>query len=763
MTDVVSSMGGVEMDKLATRPNHQHIRHEPHRDLAYQRTSMQQSDINRQPAPSNAAHSPQMSTVQSNKTSNVQTTPQLTRANSDIQAHKIGSFSGPLSVPVSGPLNASISVGPTPSLDVSRRHSLHESRKTQQQQQYPRSPQDVGLDAIQRLQTQISQNSGALAAHTRDIRRGEESFGYLEETLRREFSSQIAFQNGELQRVDSAVAKLHDEMQGVRQAIEGLRHELHANRGERHLQHHPSAPPAQQISAQDSALELMAQQIAVISHKANEVDTLKITIEIMKNKIQRLEDGGRQPPTAGHNLPSQIHRGSASTQQSPQIPTHHSFPTPVATSTPEAAQHIERVPSQSSGWTTINSGAKRAHGVDVDNAYNGHAQISDSTKRPRLATESTSSFIQSTPQSHTMTADSQSHFVQHAQLLPSQPAFSGSIVSTQSQQPSHAPFGTQDAPSDDSWRPASQRDIEHRPRGRGRGGGPGSRGGRVRKSMPAQFHTPEWTREDWHGVPESPVGPDGLYNHAVRGAHGIARRGTGGGAGTRRGFTPTDRAVSMSVGPAIGFESPGEMYEHGKKTRTKPIRNADGVLIRKDGRPDMRSQSSAANLRKVHARREGESEFSPAGTPTHVHDRASANATETPSPSRGEALDSTNSKHNAIMGKMFPNGVDESRKEHDYTRELFDKDHDHTVHPRAQAPRLAAKQPSTVKKEQVDQPSMSEIQRRGNEVNVTTNVREEDAAGGEAEPVERGEESPASHPDDPDTRVIPETQMMDTT
>lgn len=44
----------------------------------------------------------------------------------------------------------------------------------------------------------------------------------------------------------------------------------------------------------------------------------------------------------------------------------------------------------------------------------------------------------------------------------------------------------------------------------------------------------------------------------------------------------------------------------GKKTRTKPIRNAEGILIRKDGRPDMRSVSSANNLRKVHAKKEAE-------------------------------------------------------------------------------------------------------------------------------------------------------------
>lgn len=39
-------------------------------------------------------------------------------------------------------------------------------------------------------------------------------------------------------------------------------------------------------------------------------------------------------------------------------------------------------------------------------------------------------------------------------------------------------------------------------------------------------------------------------------------------------------------------------------TRTKPIRNSDGVLIRKDGRPDMRSVRSANNLRKPYVKDE---------------------------------------------------------------------------------------------------------------------------------------------------------------
>lgn len=54
-------------------------------------------------------------------------------------------------------------------------------------------------------------------------------------------------------------------------------------------------------------------------------------------------------------------------------------------------------------------------------------------------------------------------------------------------------------------------------------------------------------------------------------------------------------------------ETPSPAFqEANKKSRTKPTRNANGILIRKDGRPDMRSISSAQNLRKVHAKKEAE-------------------------------------------------------------------------------------------------------------------------------------------------------------
>ena len=65
------------------------------------------------------------------------------------------------------------------------------------------------------------------------------------------------------------------------------------------------------------------------------------------------------------------------------------------------------------------------------------------------------------------------------------------------------------------------------------------------------------------------------------------------------GFSITPKASSKdpySIGNELSLVK--------RKTRTTPIRNSDGVLIRKDGRPGLRSVTSANNLRKIHENKE---------------------------------------------------------------------------------------------------------------------------------------------------------------
>jgi hypothetical protein len=662
---------------------------------------------------------------------------------------------------------------------------------------YPRPSNEVTLDAIERLQTQISQNSGALAAHTRDIRRGEESFQQLEASLRREFAAQMQRQSVDIARVDDAVARLHNEMQSMRQALELLNHEFVVTRTE--VQRGAAAPAGQPASVPDTALEMMAQQVAVMSHKTAELDNLRVTIEIMKKKIHRLEQGaGTAPASQPHQQVSQVSQGTAPPHttasfnntsgtvsrgspafQTPSNPqTHHCFGPPSTSTMPEASQRPHPTASQSTGWASVNAGVKRPHANGVESPHEGAVHVPGSPKRQKMAgADPQASFAPSqshTPQ-HTLASNDvgmEQNIRAPLPTLLTQRSIPESTLASQTQQSHYAPYGTQDGPSDDSWRPKSQRNVEYRPRGRGRGGGPGSRGGRVRKSLPAQIHqlgTPEWEREDWYGVPDSQAGPDGFYNPVGRG-RGIARRGSGGGG--RGGYAQSERAGSLGsqgVSPGFGFGSPNDPYSHTKKTRSKPIRNADGVLIRKDGRPDMRSQSSAANLRKVHMRKEGEmsTQGSPTGfTPTPFQYTASGDAPDSPSPN-GHAHPDQNAppevqqKHSTIMGMMFPDGVNQSRKQHDYARQVFEDDRDHMARSRGQRTQAAIK----IKKEQFERNRVADSQspnEAGGDVHMEEHheaieeqtLREESEQFHEAQPGAQVDEGVAE-------QVVPETQALD--
>ncbi|PVH99509.1 hypothetical protein DM02DRAFT_432689 [Periconia macrospinosa] len=46
--------------------------------------------------------------------------------------------------------------------------------------------------------------------------------------------------------------------------------------------------------------------------------------------------------------------------------------------------------------------------------------------------------------------------------------------------------------------------------------------------------------------------------------------------------------------------------------------------------------------------------------------------------------DSIEKRHNHVLHKMFPGGIEKSRQEHDYARKVFEEDQDHAVHPRTQ-------------------------------------------------------------------------------
>ncbi|KAJ8108242.1 hypothetical protein OPT61_g8309 [Boeremia exigua] len=688
---------------------------------------------------------------------------------------------------------------------------------------YPQDPRNVHFDAIERLQTQTSQNTSALAAQARTQMESAEIVRQIESSLRGEFQGQLQRQDQELRRMSETVNQLARELAECRQNMVGLVHEVHVARTENARRSSDAQP-----SYQDETLELMARRIADISHRAVDLESLRDLVSILGGKVHRLEAesaANRQlqqqptypaqptlqsthqsshppppppqhPPTHSHHVAQAppLHPPPAPAYQTPARPTSNpqAFPVhekPAAIMPPESAQRPETGATQN-GWATVNAGVKRVFESSAGSPHQSAGSEPASPKRPKLTTPGESQDSQSMPQpppepAHILPSQTQppvgpqppthptSYPGQHTGPHPGshhgspQIAPQGINPGTPSSQP-YRPYNTQDGPSEQSWIPESQRMAESRPaRGRGsRGGrGPGSRGGRVRKSMQGQHHstgTPEWERDHWSAVPDSQASPsvyDG-HSHSVR---GIVRRG-GGGGGSRADPMSVERSNEWTpeIGPRTIYHNQDSPIEV-KKTRSKPIRNEDGILVRKDGRPDRRSQSSAANLRKVHARKEEQQREAEAGsTPSGLRHTMSVGP-ETPGPSSPDSqehdvTDSVRKKHHDILGRIFPEGIDTSRKQHDYAHQVFNEDRDHTAHPRSQGIKPAKKASPQVKKER-ERSEIAETQASGDVemaeagASATPHAHEDSQTPGEGEAADVSGQEPESRVQVPETQA----------
>lgn len=558
------------------------------------------------------------------------------------------------------------------------------------------SPSDVWAGAISRLQTQVSLNTSMLESHRK-----------------------------QLQDVDVAVRNLNSELGNVFAALHEIRTELRAR---------PSVPPPSRHDAGD--LEVLAGQVEQVASKANEVDGLKMQVDLLRNRMKRWEEqeGSAMPslrPRASsgtrdstiHELPPSTYldrtphhqplppmrttemaspiesrtaglpgphaHTSVPVLESQSVPRyslsmeprhfsessrtmqpssagsfrsaeplpppsslpgwrasdslHHSgLPVQPPTSGYSRPDTLEPEP-QTRGWATVNANqpGKRPYEEPRPSPYGSPG--SGSPKRPKLApimprssygddsyvpsniSQSGAGEMSNRPNSRATSDVSQSH---SRMILTPDSASAGSYRFITS---------TAEAESQESWRPENQRRMHPhaqgpqggRNRGRrgGRGGGRRGRGGGVQLPESQKFGTPEWGKTEWTG---SQISPNGFYHplhpYAHRGGRGgLVKRG-GGGADR-----PPDHDQDHPETPVQGPEDPaatehleGGLHPNsaGKKTRTKPIRNAEGVLIRKDGRPDMRSVSSANNLRKVHAKKDAERADLDGPTPTSARSLA---------------------------------------------------------------------------------------------------------------------------------------------
>ncbi|KAF3001985.1 hypothetical protein E8E13_007817 [Curvularia kusanoi] len=500
----------------------------------------------------------------------------------------------------------------------------HDSHK------YPRDPRDVYFDAIERLQTQTSQNTSALAAQARTQVEAAAIVAQIESSLHRELQGQLQRQDQELRRMSETVNQLVRELAECRQTMMGLAHEVHVARTETVRRPSEAAQPGYQ----DDALELMARRIGEVAHRTTDLETLRDHVAILGGKIHRIES--ETAPT--RQTQAQAHPQYAT--QQPSHPAHVAHPPPP---------HPPPAP-----------------------AYQTPA-------RPV-------SIPQPVPT--------------HETPVPAMP-----LESTQRQEAAPAQNGW----ATDRHQESIQERTQHLIKGR-------------HHRSPLRIMGCKTAHPTKAGVLNLSGWARVYEGHPAHPARSVVRRGGGGGSLSRVGSFSGERTHEWTpeIGPRTVYhiqDSPIEV----KKTRSKPVRNEDGILVRKDGRPDRRSQSSAANLRKVHARKEEQQrETERLSTPTRPH--ATSTGPNSASPSPHDQLDpnvteSVRKKHHDILGRIFPEGLDNSRKQHDYAHQVFNEDHDHTAHPRAQVARTG-KHPMKIKKENSERREVAETQAASEDVEM---------------------------------------------
>lgn len=359
-------------------------------------------------------------------------------------------------------------------------------------------------------------------------------------------------------------------------------------------------------------------------------------------------------------------------------------PPPQAHSHPLRAHPNEAEPP-ASGWAAVNLGQAAKRSLDEHHPQHDSSQPG-SPKRQKLAPLK--------PRSSFGDDHHQSPYAQPAHIEAAHQA-RGRIPSGDIPLQPHPPTNSAPAPGptagnsyrfitstgqpdvQEHWRagegdPAGGR-FEHSTTGTGRGRGRGSRGGRRggrgrggRSSsgaaeasplgpdapVPEHAHSvqvpPEWREHPWPATQQPPSNGHYPGQHAYsppdpsRQPHPDLAVHTGGPqhhglpypAGHEHEFPATP--IASNADP---YSMANDLDSANRKTRTKPIRNSDGVLIRKDGRPDMRSVSSANNLRKVHAKKEAEKAEMEGRTPTSGRSLAPANSSSLSDEEEGDYME----------------------------------------------------------------------------------------------------------------------------
>lgn len=560
----------------------------------------------------------------------------------------------------------------------------------------PRNPTSLQLPSLSQ------QHPAAQDGIVAQLQSSLQSQLHVHSQILEEQRQEIENQRHQMARMDSTIEALRHEQRTIYAVVDEIRHELRA----RPEQQHPD----------NSEVDILTQEVQKISAKSNEIAGLRMQLDILRSQVRRLERHGSPgansappsehmghdqvshapPPVAGFvtNTPSAL-------DQRPllyQTPMENRLPAPIASNIelpePRVQSESRTLPgirsidpnTPISSWRPAGAIAPPPSGpmvgsspqIEAPAPGSGWAAVNASTVPKRLISEP--SFESATPGSPKRqrlaplmprTYDQQSpaqgsspyHSVS-GDSLPTVPTLqstqnpSNESAGSVPPQPNPLRFvqfasGLESAP-EDQWRQGPGSLID-----RGRGSPRRARGGRRlggRKSggTDGDRATPEWeARPDSVQILNPPESHGGPVQSAEQASE------------TTAGMYPDPHFMPITTTADVASSN-----HPTKKTRTKPVRNADGVLIRKDGRPDMRSVSSAMNLKKVHAKKEAErannKETSAVSEDTNHrsysasdHDAGEMSAA---SPSVDEhATDGDTSildRHQETMRKVFPHGIE---------------------------------------------------------------------------------------------------------
>ena len=453
----------------------------------------------------------------------------------------------------------------------------------------------------------------------------------------------VEVQRADINRIDTAVAYLQNEMAQIKGTLAELRHEIRVQDARR-----------SSGGGGGDTLDQLSDTVSRIASRTGEVDGLRFELTALKTKLKRMEEASGIPGTPaqpGASFPRP--ETSAPMQRAPSQPAQQQ----------PAPQHQHQ--ELSHRWNAVNTTKRKSFDAESHNYV-------DPSKRPRSGYRATSGDSTAT--------FGQPHIQPQPQPAPPPQPQSQPQPSSQSQPPSQATPQQQpgtSAPllapirsnSQESWQPDSQRLPPLRGMHQsGRGRPP-----RLAQHPPQDVATPAWERDSWNA--EERVGADGYYRPLGSGQEaplspGAAKRGSM----VRRG----------TAGGPLQYIDPTPA----KRTRQRPVRNEHGILIRKDGKPDQRSISSPQNLRKVHERRIAEQERGSQGSPQSPSSPADteaaqqawgsderesfASSTKSETPPTSRPASRPQSKHDKVMNKMFPTGLADTSERMNHAQRVFE-------------------------------------------------------------------------------------------